>query len=81
MNSKRFYLVLDVDELYEGDKTDVAYWIEQMLPGDERRTMSVVYDTIEDMIADRDENAGAWGYPYTDLADSWLNATAMENDE
>lgn len=53
---KRYFVVLEVDNAYEGAKEDVATWIDYALSAVDRlkaRTVeATVYDSITDLIAD-----------------------------
>ena len=61
---RRVYAVLDIEgeELNQLDLEDIATWIDASLRPTERRRFepSVVYDSIEDMLADKQEAAGAF---------------------
>lgn len=48
MNTKRFYIVLDVSDGYEGSTEDVALWIDYAL-GKTREVESEVFESFEDL--------------------------------
>jgi len=58
--TKRFFVILDVDDGFDGDKSDVAMWVDCMLSDDHRRVETTVFNSLDDMIADRDEKVGAF---------------------
>jgi hypothetical protein len=62
INRRRVFLIVDIDgqDLEELEKSDIAGWIDAQLHGNERGTFKpvTVYDSLDDMVSDRDEGAG-----------------------
>jgi hypothetical protein len=57
---RRVYIVLDIKDDYQGDKEDIATWVEARL-GPDHRVETTVYQSVEAMLEDRSDGMGAWG--------------------
>lgn len=57
---RRLFVVLDIKDEYDGDKEDVAMWVNWRL-GVDHPVEATVYQSIQAMQADELDGMGAWG--------------------